>query len=343
MIKKFLFVTANANETKALLKLKDDGFFKYEEKRSNIISDTNFYNVGRFGCDCYQTVHFELNNMGSTKSDASILSVYDAIKFWQPNAVFLVGIAFGKCDGTGTEQGQHIGDVLISEMVVDYESGKFEKGELQSDGFIADSGRHLLSVFKHYSKSWKHRIGEREAQVITGAILSGDKVVNDEAFKQQIFARNKRAIGGEMEGRGAYVACRRHELNEWLVVKAICDWGVHKECNKTQNQIIAAESTVSLLRHVFSDPKAFDKLPTGPKNKSENKQEYTMRDTPKTSHEIEQREKPFNGGDGGIKGKNVMIFHNSIITGGNVFGVAGPTVSEATQRRGTLAKEKDDQ
>ena len=180
MSKKFLFVTANSHETNALLK--DKSFFAFEEKRSAISTDTAFYNVGKFGE--YDVVHFELINQGAIKSDASILAIYDAIEAWRPDAVILVGIAFGKDNG---KSGQHIGDILVSKMVADYESEKIKNGMHQSDGFISESGRHLVSVFQHYSKSWSHIIQDRKAEVIMGLILSGDKVVDDEEFKTRLF------------------------------------------------------------------------------------------------------------------------------------------------------------
>ena len=93
MAKSFLFVTANKNETAALLKDKD--FFKYDEGvRSGNENDDNFYNVGYFGK--YKVTHFELVDQGSVKSGASLLSICKAIEFCQPDGVILLGIAFGK-------------------------------------------------------------------------------------------------------------------------------------------------------------------------------------------------------------------------------------------------------
>lgn len=264
MGKKFLFVTANSHETEALLK--DKNFFVYTEKRSSIDTDATFYNVGKFGS--YEVVHFELINQGSIKADASILAIYEAIEAWKPDAVILIGIAFGK-----DEQGQHIGDLLISKMVADYDSEKIKDGVKQSDGFISESGRHLVSVCQHYSKSWSHFIQDRKADAIMGLILSGDKVVDDEEFKTRLFDSFPRAIGGEMEGRGAYSACRRQGIEEWIIIKGICDWGVGKAENKTENQINASESAVSFLRHMFANGEAFDKLPSVDSNLNFSKSE----------------------------------------------------------------------
>lgn len=260
MNKRFLFITANRYETEALLK--DEVFYVYKEVRSPISTDTTFYNIGKFGC--YEVVHFELIDQGTVKSDAAILSIYEAIEAWQPDAVILVGIAFGK-DDEKHNLNQYIGDVLVSKMVADYESGKIKSGNLQSDGFISESGRHLISVFQHYSKSWEYFIKNRKAEVIMGLLLSGDKVVDDETFKVSLFEKFPRAIGGEMEGRGFYSACRRKGIEEWIIVKAICDWGTNKQIDKEYNQIQAAESAVNYLKYIFSKPEAFDKLPINKK------------------------------------------------------------------------------
>ncbi len=258
MSKRILIVTANEHETQAILG--DRNFFEYEEKRSSLNSDANFYHVGKFGC--YNAVHFELIDQGTIKADSSILSIYDAIEAWQPDAVILFGIAFGKDNEEMPDPRQHIGDVLISKMVADYESGKIKNGIQQSDGSNPESGRHLVSAFQNYKKTWHYSINGREAEAVIGLMLSGDKVVDDKEFKSYLFANYPRAIGGEMEGRGAYSACRRKGIDEWIIVKAICDWGENKGSNKRENQITASESAASFLRHVFSKPEAFDKLPS---------------------------------------------------------------------------------
>jgi pentatricopeptide repeat protein len=260
MGKRFLFVTANENETTALLE--DTDFFKYEQGlRSQNPNDDSFYNVGKFGC--YEIVHFELQDQGAVKAGASLPSIMMAIDAWKPDAVILIGIAFGKDNEKKPEPRQHIGDVLISKMIQDYESGKVMAGKFMSDGSKPESGKTLTSVFQHFSRTWDYSINGRKVKCELGLILSGDKVVDDINFKKRLFKAYPRAIGGEMEGRGAYSACKTQNIHEWIVVKAICDWGGNKNTpDKDKNQLIAARSAVSLLKHVFSNEKAFEKLPT---------------------------------------------------------------------------------
>lgn len=255
--KTFLLVTANKHESAALL---DDRSFVYHMERSPDEHDDAFYNVGKFGH--YNAVHFELNSQGSIGADSAQLAIASAINSFHPDAVILLGIAFGKEFHDTTRPTQRIGDVLISTKVADYESGKVKEGRMLSDGFVAESGRQLLSTLKHYSKSWKHLINGEQANCEFGTILSGDKVVDDRVFKEKLMKCYPRAIGGEMEGRGAYSACRSRGIQEWIIVKAICDWADGtKGREKEKNQRIAADSAVSFLNHVFTATQSFDKVP----------------------------------------------------------------------------------
>lgn len=45
------------------------------------------------------------------------------------------------------------------------------------------------------------------------------------------------------------------------IVKGICDWeDGTKSKNKQKNHVIAAESAVSLLKHIFTNEKTFEKI-----------------------------------------------------------------------------------
>lgn len=251
-----LVVTANKIETEAVL---NDKAFIHEEKTSNDPHDPMFYNVGSYGC--YQVVHFQLLGEGSVGSDSSELAIVSAINSFHPDAVILVGVAFGKEFSDSLNPSQKIGDVLISDQVGDYESGKIKDGVLQSDGPKAESGRKLLSAFKYFSRTWKCEVDGLLAKAEFGLIVSGDKVVDDRVFKGKLLEQYPRMIGGEMEGRGAYNACRNRDMNEWIIVKGICDWadGTKSE-DKEERQMIAAKTAVSLISHVFAQKSALAKL-----------------------------------------------------------------------------------
>ena len=260
----FLFVTANDTERDALL---NSGFFDYvPNQQSDIEHDVNFYNIGRFGC--YDVIHLDLVDQASVKSNASAYAIPKAIDAFHPDAVIAVGVAFGIEDGTGKKQ--TIGDVLVSRTVTDYESGKIHDGEMIHDLSGYEAGECLKAVVHNYQAGWKYPLqyAERNAYCIMGDILSGDKFVDDIHFKTTLVKQYPWAAGGEMEGRGIHGACRSRNLNEWIIVKGICDWADGNAANndmKKENQQLAAGAAVSLLAYVFADPKAFDKLPRNKK------------------------------------------------------------------------------
>ncbi len=96
-----------------------------------------------------------------------------------------------------------------------------------------------------------------------GSILTGSKLINNYEFRLQLlrdFADSK-PIGGEMEAQGIYSISRLHGISEWIIIKAICDWGYNKNNpNKEKDQEIAANAAVDYCYHVFSRSGVFDSL-----------------------------------------------------------------------------------
>ncbi len=252
-----LFVTANDIEFSALINSK---MYKgIDIINSDDTNDENFYRLATFGN--YDIIHLKLNSQGSILATASSFSISSAIKCYHPVAVILVGVAFGMDSNNNKDRKQQIGDVLISNQVQDYISGKYKDGKLEPRGVRVECGKNLISIFNNFANSWKHEIAGRYAKYEIGLILSGDYVVDDPVFKNELRNKFKDAIGGEMEGRGAYAACRNNDLTEFIIVKGICDWADgSKEKNKEFNQEIAAESAVSLLEHIFSYENIFNRL-----------------------------------------------------------------------------------
>lgn len=283
MSRPILVVTANDNETNAFRNQENFKLFPKEKQdkinKGNDINDTNTYYCGTY-CD-YNIATFQLPEQGSVKSDASLYSIDAAIKRFKPCAVVLLGIAFG-----ADKNSQRIGDVLVSERVIDYESIKVTKKGTERRGAIPDAGRFLLSACRELKANWKHKAGRNYARVYIGNIASGDKLIDCKCFKDTLPVGDSTIIGGEMEGRGLYSACRRNDLSEWIIIKAICDWGYNKQNRrKEQWQQLAASSAAcffdallyrNLLRLPADDSdsnnKSDNQLPKGRKSLAQRKQ-----------------------------------------------------------------------
>lgn len=204
------------------------------------------YYIGRFGC--FEAV-VTMSSMGAQGVTGATLSVDSIIREWKPTAVVMIGIAFG-----ANRKKHRAGDVLVAEAVIPYELQRvgdeviFRNPIPPSSGVLINRLRNALDwtfLRPDGSKCSRH----------FGPILSGEKLVDSQEFKDSLLKQYPNAIGGEMEGAGVCSAAQRAK-KEWIIVKAVCDWADGKK-NDDYHQVAAA-SAASLCHHIFSDPHALD-------------------------------------------------------------------------------------
>lgn len=143
-----------------------------------------------------------------------------AMREIHPKFVFSVGIAFGL-----DEKSQHAGDVFVAETIFQYERAKIENGDIQRRGdIIPCASTSFASMFSHIDESFL---------VIVGPVFSGDKLVNDSTFREQLRKLDPKAVGGEMEGAGIIQACEA-QRPRFALIKGLADFGYNKN-DKDQN------------------------------------------------------------------------------------------------------------
>ncbi len=245
-----LIVTVNEKERESLLKF----VLPIPEKKSliSIVHKNSTYRIGRLG---YYLIAHVQSGMGSSGRGASALTVYKAIEFLKPKVVIMVGVAFGI-----NPKKQHLGDVLISKRIINYEVARICAGDndITPRGDEPNSGALLYNIFTNII-DWNHYVSQnRRAKIIFGDLLSGEKLIDNLGYRN--FLKNKfpNAIGGEMEGTGVSSACGEASLSEWIVIKGICDWADGKK--KKGFQPKAALSSMSLVFHTLSSPAIFNGL-----------------------------------------------------------------------------------
>lgn len=235
---KILFLTATDAEDDALVKALRARHFKFlaHERAGQGIAAT--YERGT-GC---QAVHVR-SSAGSVGASGSELTAYDAFRTMRPDYTIAVGICFGlKPDKT-----QKLGDILVSDRVTDYETVRVGEGETRDRGTRTPSGTMLLSA----SRMLRNQYTEGTPKVFHGEILSGMKLIDSESFSTQLATRYQDAIGGEMEGTGISSSASRLG-NNWIIVKAICDWARGKDDSAHELAADnAAEYAVRLAELVF--------------------------------------------------------------------------------------------
>ncbi|WP_460204632.1 5'-methylthioadenosine/S-adenosylhomocysteine nucleosidase family protein [Scytonema sp. NUACC21] len=233
-----VIITATDVELKAVAKL-----LKPYPKRKKVLLayvGPETYYLGKFGE--YNTVVTKCR-MGSIGEGSVILATEQAQRLWSPKVVIMVGIAFGKDPNK-----QNIADVLVASQIISYEQQRLGE-EIVYRGSIPPSNTTLLNRFENV-QNWKFaRPDGSHCSLIIGAVLSGEKLVDNPNFKAQLFKQFPQAVGGEMEGAGLCAASGRVGT-AWILVKSICDWGDGKKHKKYQP--LAAASAASLVHYVLS-------------------------------------------------------------------------------------------
>jgi nucleoside phosphorylase/5'-deoxynucleotidase YfbR-like HD superfamily hydrolase len=187
-------------------------------------------------------VYLCLTEMGASGRGASQDAVRSALECLNPSAVFSVGLAFG-----ANSAKQSIGTILVSERLVPYEAQRVGPHAVVARSARPAASTRLRQFCKVRHQTWTG------APVEFGPLLSGEKLVDNLAFRDSLLALEPEAVGGEMEGVGLYVACEEKRV-DWIVVKAICDWadGNKSGPNKNECQQLAARNAASFVMDVLA-------------------------------------------------------------------------------------------
>jgi nucleoside phosphorylase len=236
-----LFVTATKVESKAIF----DVFRSVNGHTPEPIpiGDRIYHNLGIIN---ETNVFMVQSEMGTGGLGASLMTVQKGIFALSPSAVIMTGIAFGI-----NAEKQSIGDVLVSQQLLLYELQRVstEQGKLQliPRGDQPHASPWLFDRFRSADLYWD----ETKPKVRFGLILSGEKLVDNIDFREQLCEFAPEAIGGEMEGAGLYVACQDAKV-DWILVKSICDWADGKKSQyKDEQQLLAANNAANFVLHVL--------------------------------------------------------------------------------------------
>lgn len=206
------------------------------------IGDKTYYDLGMLGGAQTFLVRSE---MGTGGIGGALLTISTAINHLTPSAIIMLGIAFGL-----NPKRQQLGDILISRQLMLYELqrvGTDANGgyQIHARGDRPACSLRLLDRFRTGRDEW------RGAPLHFGLVLSGDKLVDNQDFRNQLLQLEPEAIGGEMEGAGLYAAAQRHKV-DWILVKAISDWADgRKRRGKATNQRLAAHNAAAFTLHVI--------------------------------------------------------------------------------------------
>ncbi|MBN2549940.1 MAG: hypothetical protein JXB15_12325 [Anaerolineales bacterium] len=229
---KILLVTVTKVEAQAVLRLFKQATGRAWERLH--LGDKTYYSAGEIGG---AEVLMTQSEMGTSGPGAALLTVHKGIEDLAPAAVIMVGIAFGV-----NPEKQQLGEILVSRQIQAYEAQKVKGKKLIPRGDRVAASTRLLDRFRSADLDWPG------AKVHFGLVLSGEKLIADEAFRDRLLKLEPEAIGGEMEGAGLYAAASDARV-DWILVKAICDWADGNKNDGAQSQ--AAENAAGFVLYTL--------------------------------------------------------------------------------------------
>jgi nucleoside phosphorylase len=204
----FLIVIATDIELEKSL----EQLLPWQDKIIKTYSGSNTFYCGLYGL--YTCAIVKTNQMGAVLSGAALQTTSESIDAIKPKAVIMGGIALGK-----SSEKQKLGDILVSKSIILYEQARVnEGGEVDYRGPKPESSRFLLNrLIQHTTHNYSFDNVEKVAKVLSGPILTGEKLIDDSEFKNVLFKQFPDAIGGEMEAAGVYAACNAKNI-PWIIV-----------------------------------------------------------------------------------------------------------------------------
>lgn len=220
---KVMVITANPIE-KAVLHY---CIIKKGENRKilRVIRGTNAYFIFKWGR--YWIAHIHQPQTGSYKDLGLATTVNESLKYFKPNIILSMGVAFGI-----DYLSQNIGDVIVSKKLYPYSENKRDEEIVKPDRSQDKTIDDWLDV------RFVNANGFLDG-VTYGGILSGSSVMSSFAEKDKIctaYSKNDYVIGGEMEGSALFQISHNSGI-PCAVIKGICDWGVAKNNIFSENPL----------------------------------------------------------------------------------------------------------
>ena len=205
--------------------------------------------------DLYHISHFKglhhsfrliLRQTGSKNSTAA-LAAERIIQNYQPNILFLTGIAGGVKDTV-------VGDIVVGTKAYGYDAGKEQTGGFvaRPEVYLSSKPLILLAELVNHKKEWQNRTTTNQApkEAFFGPIAAGDKVIA--AIDQETYSRIKThyndTIAVEMEAHGVGYTLYNNPSVYWINIRGVSDLLKEKNAKTDMDtQPLAAAQAAAFL------------------------------------------------------------------------------------------------
>ncbi|MDX8443704.1 hypothetical protein [Mesorhizobium australafricanum] len=192
----------------------------------------------RFVCLGRAEIVLIRSSAGSGVSNGSLYTANSLFSELVPKKLVSVGVCFGM-----DQSNQGFTDVIVSERIAHYEHAR-----VNGDGSKTYRGERASADSEIISRARSLRAVSRGFKVHVGAVLSGDKLIDDQQFRDSLLEFEDKAIGGDMEAAGLAVACAQAGVG-FAMIKGIADFAEKKDRSK---QRAAAENAVRFALEIIT-------------------------------------------------------------------------------------------
>ncbi len=210
------------------------------------------------GGGSYSFVVLSLPGMGNVQA---AIATSQAITVWNPSQVILSGITAGIKDAEMNWNAKWLGDIIVAEQILGYEVGKVADGKTKPRYQVVRPAFNLVEAARNLStEKWVlsakvSRPDGSSNRIIPrlhfGVVASGEKIVADTNFAQELKSQWSQLAGIEMESYGTALAAYQSEtVPGMFMVKGICDWADNSKIDEWQEYAadVSAAFLVAMLK-----------------------------------------------------------------------------------------------
>lgn len=162
------------------------------------------------------------NRVAIIRTEQGLKTTREMLEKVQPIIKAKYVIAIGICYGMNNAKSK-LGDIIVAENVWDISQECVMNDKSKFNPDVYPTGKDLQSKFADHD-TFKLLPGAIPVNIHYGILVTENTLVASEKHKKDILKQIPKAIGGEMEAEGINIAATNGKY-EWIVIKAIADWG----------------------------------------------------------------------------------------------------------------------
>ena len=146
--------------------------------------------------------------------------------------VIAIGVCFGAKESKTKELGNktNMGDIIIAESIIDTTEKHHEGVKIIVIPETYHCGEKLFNMLRHDDTI---ETEGKSVKIHHGHLASEESLYRSAKHKEEILGQVPQALGGEMEANGIREVADREKF-EWIVIKAIVEWGDEDKNKKWQ-------------------------------------------------------------------------------------------------------------